>query len=154
MLLVSVTLTSKLAHLRSRRRQYPSDDPYTNGAVGPRRSSYPTTEHRQPLLHSSPSFSSPHHSLPSQAPPVQETMTGRDRTAEFTSVVRSLQSYHVRSSCNSVTEMREMIRFMVILSCTILVPRPFYMYVSTYIEGFGNQTNHVHVCVYLISIYL
>ena len=89
---------SKLAHLRSRRRQYPSEDSHTNGATGHRRSSYPVAEQKGTHLPSSSSSSSLYNNLPPQPLPVQETMTGRDRTAEFTSVVLSLQSYHVRGS--------------------------------------------------------
>ena len=86
---------SKLAHLRSRRRQYPSEDPYASGAVTAVRSGQ---QHNRQTPSSVPSsFSSPSLSSLSLAGGQQEVMTGRDRTAEFTSVVHSLQSYHVKT---------------------------------------------------------
>ena len=95
----------KLASLRSRRRQYPEDQ-YSATSV------YHTESQVQGLANASSAHSSffspsPH---PIQTVPFSssssssssslgllepETMTCRDRTAEFTSVVRSLQSYHV-----------------------------------------------------------
>ncbi len=78
---------SKLASLRSRRRQYPREDPYST-----------PTSTSEPSATPIPSVSSSNSLLPSSnlRPPVEvDTMACRDRTAEFSSVVRSLQSYHV-----------------------------------------------------------
>lgn len=87
---------SKLASLRSRRRQYPKEDQYSAASV------YFTGSQVQGLPHGSAScpnlLSFPHPSQtvpPSHSSFEPETMACRDRTAEFTSVVKSLQSYHV-----------------------------------------------------------
>lgn len=93
----------KLASLRSRRRQYPSDDPYntsssTTSVPGPN-SSPPSRSYSVPLfsrVQTAGSSSVP--SFPPSSGPAQPeivTMTYRDRTAEFSSVVRSLQPFQV-----------------------------------------------------------
>ena len=89
----------KLASLRSRRRQYPPDNPYlatsttaSSEAQGPA-SSAPSRSYSFPLFsrdQASSSAAPSGHALTEIA-----TMTYRDRTAEFSSVVKSLQPFQV-----------------------------------------------------------
>ena len=79
----------KLASLRSRRRLYPTDNLYQSTTTIPSNAHPPNRSHSYPV---SLSQATP---TATPLPPLDTMSTGRDRTAEFSSVVRSLQSYQV-----------------------------------------------------------
>ena len=131
----------KLASLRSRRRQYPEDQ-YSATSV------YHTESQVQGLTNASSAHSnffspSPH---PVQTVPFSsssssssslgllepETMTCRDRTAEFTSVVRSLQSYHVSWQKDGPTHKCSQLRMPYVYFPSPLTLHPTHTHIHTH----------------------